>query len=168
MYEKNCLNARFLSHVERAYHVIMLQMHPSSQQEKADVFAEVYAIDTQASIHTLHAQSLSAQDHPCIDMLLTGVKGPSCAIVCSSYDTFVLLLRMFAQKADHVPCSVTGAKHFDSILDPTALTVLAKKALQWDDVYETTHSSSCMMGSLHVHVDECVCDFSVSQEALAM
>ena len=41
MYEKNCLNYGFITQLKHAKHVIVLQMHPSSQQEKAQLFEKL-------------------------------------------------------------------------------------------------------------------------------
>jgi len=157
MYEKNCLNYGFTTHVQDAEYVIVLQMHPSSQQEKAHLFDKVYSIDMNASIHTIHAHTLHTQDHHETNMLLTAVKGPSCVIVCETYEKFVLLLQMFGKTSEKTPLpyTVTGAKHFDTMLSPADIAVLAHKSLQWEDILEMTHTSSFMVGSLHVHADTC-------------
>lgn len=158
MYEKNCLNYGFITHIKDANHVIVLQMHPSSQQEKTHLFEKIYAIDTDASIHTLHAHTLHTQDHTETNMLLTAVKGPTCVIVCETYENFVLLLQLFARTKHTLAFTVTGAKYFNTLLKPSDINILANKSLQWDDVLELTHPTSVMVGSLHIHAEVCECD----------
>lgn len=170
MYEKNCLNYGFTTHVQDAKHVIVLQMHPSSQQEKTHLFDKIYSIDLDASIHTIHAHTLHTQKHHETNMLLTAVKGPSCIIVCETYEKFVLLLQMFGKTSEKTPLpyTVTGAKHLDKMLNPADIAVLAHKSLQWEDILEMTHTSSFMVGSLHVHGDTCVCEPYPLQEAVSV
>ena len=165
MYEKNCLNYGFLTMLKHANHVLVLQMHPSSQQEKAQVFEKVYAIDTDASIHTLQAHTLRTQQDSELSMLLTAVKGPSCVIFCETYEKFVLLLQLFVQAkptlssalhtSGKLPFTLTGAKYFETMLNVSDLHVLANKILQWEDILEVTHPTSFMVGSLHVHTEKC-------------
>ena len=158
MYEKNCLNYGFITQLKHAKHVIVLQMHPSSQQEKAQLFEKIYAVDGDASIHTLHAHTLHTQDSPEINMLLTAVKGPSCVILCETYEKFVSLLQLFVKAKTTLPFTITGAKYLETMLNSSDLRVLANKVLQWDDILEVTHPTSFMVGSLHIHADGCECD----------
>lgn len=157
MYEKNCLHAGFLSQVHNALHMIVLQMHPASVQEKARVFDKVYTIDPDAQIHTVHAHTLHTHNNASIDMVLEGVKGPSSVIVCQSEDKLVALLHLFATEAKDLPCTVTGAKYHALMVDALAIDVLAKQAMRWEEVLDITACSSMMVGSLHVHAQTCVC-----------
>ena len=155
MYEKNCLSYGLATQLKQSNYVIVLQMHPSSQQEKAQLFEKVYALDTQASIHTLHAHSLQTQDSPEINMLLTAVKGPSCVIFCETYEKFVLLVQLFVKSK--LAFTLTGAKYVDRMLNSSDLHVLANKVLQWQDILEISHPTCFMVGSLHLHAHQCEC-----------
>jgi len=170
MYEKNCLNYGFIARVPHTPYALVLQMHPSSQQEKEDFFAKVRAIDTHASMHTIHAHTLHTQNDPTTRMLLTAVKGASCVITCDTYDAFVSLLQMCDQKTEKtvIPFTVVGAKYHESMLDPASITVLAQKSLQWDTVLEMTQAPCFMVGSLHIHVEKCTCDPVCTQDTLSM
>lgn len=160
MYEKNCLNYGFITHVPDARYVIVLQMHPSSQQEKKRLLTKVYSIDKNVRMYTIHAHTLHTQNHAGTRMLLQVVKGPSCVILCETHDTFVALLQLFLQTTEKktLPFTLMGAKYLHTLYDYAAITVLAKQSLQWENVLEMTTASCFMVGSLHVYAEKCVCD----------
>jgi hypothetical protein len=157
MYEKNCLHFGLIARLQQAQHILVLQMHPSSQHEKAQVLEKIFTIDPQVSVHTLHAHTLQTQDDPDIHMLLTAVKGPSCVMACDTYTSFVQLLQLFMTAKTPLPFTVTGAKTMDRMLSPASLDVLAHRTLEWDSLLKIAHPGSYMVGSLSLHASTCVC-----------
>lgn len=157
MYEKNCLNHRFVAHVKETTHMAILQMHPSPKQEIMHVFQKVYLLDPYATIHTIHAQTLHTRGLQYFELLLSTVKGPSCVLVCKEYNAFISVLRLLCTESEinSFPCTLIGVKHFEKMLSPAAVSVLTQKPLQWNDVLEMTQPSSQAVESLNVYLKEC-------------
>lgn len=168
MYEKNCLHQWFIAEVPYAKYVLVLQMHPSSQQEKEDFVSKIRAIDMHTQVHTIHAHTLHTTNDPETLTLLTLVKGTSSVITCHTYETFVSLLQLCHQKTKKksgqshtpttLPFTIVGAKNNETLLDVSAITVLTEKSLQWETVLEISQPASSMLGVLHMHVHACTCE----------
>ena len=162
-YEKNCWNVGFINIAEQAEHVIVLQMHPSSAQEHAMLFDEVHALDPHAIVHTVLARRVRHQ--ACVHMLLNGVKGQSCMIVCKTNGALVSLLQLFYKTKIPLPCTVTGVKYENKMLDLVSVAVLAQQSLHWDHILNMTqNSSSDVVCSIHTHADQCMCEAEVQVE----
>jgi hypothetical protein len=157
-YEKNCWNVGFINIAEQAEHVIVLQMHPSSAQEHAMLFDEVHALDPHAIVHTVLARRVRHQ--ACMHTLLNGIKGQSCMIVCKTNNALVSLLQLFYRTESKIPmpCTVTGVKYENEMLNLVSVAVLAQESLHWDDILnmaqDPPRNTVC---SIHTHTDQCLC-----------
>ena len=57
MYEKNCLTYSCLKHIEQSPYTIVLQMHPSTSQEKKEFMQKLYEIEPNVKLQHIRAHT---------------------------------------------------------------------------------------------------------------